>query len=82
MRCLYPQSEKVSASLKKMLAKKQKVAVPEPPPPSVPDTPVAPAEPPAPLQQPFVDEPDVVFNIQPLPMDQIPPQTPSPAPTG
>ena len=61
-----------------MLAKKQKAAEAEPP---QPPAPVEPQLPTAPVQ-PFVDEPDVVFDIQPLPMDQIPPQTPSPAPTG
>ena len=68
----------MTAKLKKMLAKKKKAVEAEPPQPAAP---VMPPIPPEPIQ-PFVDEPDVVFNIQPLPMDQIPPQTPSPAPTG
>ena len=69
----------MTAKLKKMLAKKKKAVEAEPPP--EPAAPVIPPIPPEPIQ-PVVDEPDVVFNVQPLPMDQMPPQTPSPAPTG
>ncbi len=79
----------MAAKLKKMLAKKKKAAAAaEKASLAAEETPAV-TSPPAHAPTPVAtsgaavyDEPDLVFDIQPLLPEQMPPQTPSPAPTG